>query len=119
MWGVRMRQGSDGKWVTAGIGLGIENVDGVDQSQFIVDANLFAVRNGVDGEQETVFAVQNGQTILRSALIGDATITMLKIAGDLYSTNYLAGISGWKLSRDGELEFNATYEGQGAYYIEQ
>lgn len=113
LWGVRMRQGSDGKWVTAGIGLGIENVDGVDQSQFIVDANLFAVRQGVSGSQETVFAVQDGQTILRSALIGDATITMLKIGGDLYSTNYVAGISGWKLSRDGELEFNATYAGQG------
>ena len=113
MWGVRMRQGSDGNWVTAGIGLGIENVDGVDQSQFIVDANLFAVRDGVNGNQETVFAVQGGQNILRSALIGDATITMLKIAGDLYSTNYVAGISGWKLSRDGNLEFNATYAGQG------
>ena len=80
MWGVRMRQGADGKWVTAGIGLGIENVDGVYQSQFIVDANLFAVRNGVNGNQETVFAVQGGQTILRSALIGDATITNAKIA---------------------------------------
>lgn len=113
LWGVRMRQGSDGKWVTAGIGLGIENVDGVDQSQFIVDADLFAVRQGLDGEQETVFAVENGQTILRSALIGDATITMLKIAGDLYSTNYVAGISGWKLSREGELEFNASIPGQG------
>lgn len=113
MWGVRMRQGTDGKWVTAGIGLGIENVNGVDQSQFIVDANLFAVRQGVNGSQQTVFAVEGGQTILRSALIGDATITMLKISGDLYSTNYVAGVSGWKLSRDGELEFNATVAGQG------
>ena len=113
LWGVRMRQGSDGKWVTAGIGLGIENVDGVDQSQFIVDADLFAVRQGLDGAQETVFAIEGGQTILRSALIGDATITMLKIAGDLYSTNYVAGISGWKLSREGELEFNASIPGQG------
>lgn len=113
LWGVRMRQGSDGEWVTAGIGLGIENVDGVDQSQFIVDANLFAVRDGVNGNQETVFAVHNGQVIMNSAIIGDATITMLKIAGDLYSTNYVAGISGWKLSREGELEFNASVAGEG------
>lgn len=113
LWGVRMSQAADGKWVTAGIGLGIEDVNGVTQSQFIVQADLFAVRQGLDGSQQTVFAIENGQTILRSALIGDATITMLKIAGDLYSTNYVAGISGWKLSRDGELEFNATYEGQG------
>lgn len=117
MWGVRMRQGSDGKWVTAGIGLGIENVDGVDQSQFIVDANLFAVRNGVNGNQETVFAVQGGQTILRSALIGDATITMLKIGGDLYSTNYVAGVSGWRLQRDGNFEINAPIAGQGRTHI--
>lgn len=113
LWGVRMRQGSDGKWVTAGIGLGITDVNGVVQSQFIVDADLFAVRQGLDGAQETVFAIEGGQTILRSALIGDATITMLKIAGDLYSTNYVAGISGWKLSREGELEFNASIPGQG------
>ena len=79
LWGVRMRQGSDGKWVNAGIGLGIENVDGVDQSQFIVDANLFAVRQGVDGSQQTVFAIENGQTILRSALIGDAVIDTANI----------------------------------------
>ena len=109
-----MRQSTtDGKWVNAGIGLGIEDVDGVTQSQFIVQSDLFAVRQGVDGAQETVFALQDGQTILRSALIGDATITMLKIAGDLYSTNYVAGISGWKLSREGELEFNASIPGQG------
>ena len=113
LWGVRMRQGSDDKWVTAGIGLGIEDVDGIAQSQFIVDADLFAVRQGINGSQQTVFAVQGGQPILRSALIGDATITMLKIAGDLYSTNYVAGVSGWKLSRGGELEFNASIAGQG------
>ena len=86
MWGVRMRQGTDGNWVTAGIGLGIENVDGVDQSQFIVDANLFAVRDGVDGNQETVFAVQGGQTVMRSALIGDASITSAKIADAAITT---------------------------------
>ncbi len=57
-----MRQGSDGKWVTAGIGLGIENVDGVDQSQFIVDANLFAVRQGINGSQQAVFAIENDPT---------------------------------------------------------
>lgn len=86
MWGVRMRQGTDGKWVTAGIGLGIENVGGVDQSQFIVDANLFAVRNGVNGNQQTVFAVQNGQVIMNSAVIGDATISNAKIANAAITT---------------------------------
>lgn len=86
MWGVRMRQGSDGKWVTAGIGLGIENVDGVDQSQFIVDANLFAVRDGVNGSQKTAFAVQNGQVVINSAVIGDASITSAKIADAAITT---------------------------------
>lgn len=79
LWGVRMSQAADGKWVTAGIGLGIEDVNGVTQSQFIVQADLFAVRQGLDGAQETVFAIEGGQTILRSALIGDATIGRAKI----------------------------------------
>lgn len=119
MWGVRMRQGSDGKWVTAGIGLGIENVDGVDQSQFIVDANLFAVRQGVDGAQETVFAVEGGQTILRSALIGDATIGMTKLTGDLYSAGYSeVNKTGWKFFQDGRIKIFGKVAGGGSMQID-
>jgi predicted phage tail protein len=117
MWGVKLQINSRGEYVTAGIGLGIENDGGVLQSSFAVQADKFTVVNGVEGSQQVPFAVSQGQVIIRSAFIGDATITMAKIGGNLYSTNYVAGVSGWMLKRDGSFEINSPVSGQGRILI--
>ena len=115
MHGVKLQLSKDNKWVNAGYTIGIDGK--TLQSTTIFDTNNFLIRNGVNGQSQTMFAVQGSQTIIRSALIGDATITMAKIGGDLYSTNYVAGKSGWRLQQDGTFEINTTVAGQGRIEI--
>lgn len=44
-----------------------------------------------------------GTITAASAIIADAAITNAKIGGDIQSTNYVAGTSGWRLDRSGNL----------------
>jgi hypothetical protein len=53
-----------------------------------------------------------GDATITNAKIQDATITFGKIVDTLSSTNYVAGLSGWSISRSGQAEFNsATFRG--------
>ncbi len=115
MWAVKMQVNSNGQYVAAGIGLGIEqNADGLLQSQFLVSADRFAVVNTLAGGGITTpFVVSNGQVFMRSAMIEDGTITMLKIGQALQSDNYVAGVQGWLLDKAGNLEFNGPAPGGG------
>jgi len=113
MWSVKMQLNANGQYVAAGIGLGIENVDGQLQSQFLVSADRFAVVNNIDGVLSTPFTVQNGQVFMRSAFIQDGSISMLKIGEALQSDNYVAGVQGWRLDKAGNLEFNGPAPGGG------
>lgn len=113
MWSVKMRLNQNGQYVAAGIGLGIENVDGQLQSQFLVSADRFAVVNNINGVLSSPFTVQDGQVFMRSAFIQDGSITMLKIGEALQSDNYVAGVQGWRLDKAGNLEFNGPAPGGG------
>ncbi|SDU69247.1 Phage-related protein, tail component [Pseudomonas synxantha] len=109
-WSVRMQyETATGLYKIAGIGLGLENGPGGLQSQFIVDADRFAI-----GQAETVpFAVTGGQTFIKAAFIQDGTITNAKIGSYISSTNYIAGQQGWILNKDGTFEINGVVPGQG------
>ncbi|MGY3026187.1 putative phage tail protein [Pseudomonas lurida] len=113
MWSVKMRLNQNGQYVAASVGLGIENVDGELQSQFLVSADTFAVVNEINGVLSSPFTVQNGQVFMRSAFIQDGSITMLKIGQALQSDNYAAGVQGWRLDKAGNLEFNGPAPGGG------
>lgn len=118
MWSVKMSVTANGQYVTAGIGLGIENVNGVFQSQFLVAADRFAIVNTIAGGAISVpFAVQGGQVFMNSAFIADGTITNAKIGSYISSTNYIAGVQGWILNKDGTLEINGIVPGQGRLVI--
>jgi predicted phage tail protein len=118
MWSVKMQIDSNGRYVAAGIGLGIENGPAGLQSQFIVSADRFAVVNSIAGGPLAVpFVVQNGQTFISSAFIADGTITNAKIGSYISSTNYIAGQQGWILNKDGTLEINGIVPGQGRLVI--
>lgn len=54
---------------------------------------------------------------INSAKIADASITSAKIASAIQSDNYVQDVSGWKLSRDGTFELNASISGQGRLKI--
>uniref|UniRef100_UPI002E808A80 phage tail tip fiber protein n=1 Tax=Pseudomonas sp. Z13 TaxID=2983409 RepID=UPI002E808A80 len=109
-WSVRMQyESATGLYKYAGIGLGLENGPGGLQSQFIIDADRFAI-----GQAGTVpFAVTGGQTFIQAAFIQDGTITNAKIGSYISSTNYIAGQQGWILNKDGTFEINGVVPGQG------
>jgi len=108
-WSVRMQVAAGGGYTFAGIGLGIENGPGGLQSQFIISADRFAV-----GQKDAFpFLIQDGQTIIANAFIGNGTITNAKIGDYIQSNNYSAGTTGWKLFFDGTFEINGNVPGQG------
>jgi len=118
MWSVKMQVAADGKYIAAGIGLGIENTGAGLQSQFLVAADRFAIVNTIAGGAISVpFAVQGGQVFINSAFIADGTITNAKIGSFISSTNYIAGQQGWILNKDGTLEINGIVPGQGKLII--
>lgn len=118
MWSVKMQVASNGQYVAAGIGLGIENTGAGLQSQFLVSADRFAVVNTIAGGAISVpFAVQGGQVFMNSAFIMDGAITNAKIGNYISSTNYIAGQQGWILNKDGTLEINGIVPGQGRLVI--
>lgn len=114
-WSMRFQQMSDGTLVQAGIGLGFENdVEGNLQTNFVVNANTFAVYNGAVGAGgEAVFATSGQETYIKSAFIQNASINMLKIGDNLFSDDYVAGMTGWKLGKGGNIEFNGSVANGG------
>ncbi len=113
MWSVKLGLTADGKYYGAGMGIGVENTPQGMQSQVLFQADRFAVINVANGQITTPFVIQGGQVFINSAVIGDGTIDMAKIATALQSTNYVAGQQGWRLDKNGTLEFNGSVAGGG------
>ncbi|VVO68614.1 hypothetical protein PS865_01201 [Pseudomonas fluorescens] len=111
-WSVKMQVTSDGKYVAAGVGLGIENGPAGLQSQFLVSADRFAIVNTIAGGAISVpFAVQGGQVFMNSAFIQDASIGNAKIGFFIQSDNYIAGVQGWRIDKAGNFELNSPLGG--------
>ena len=113
MWAVKLNVNSQGQYVAAGIGLGIENGPAGLQSTFLVQADKFAVINGVNNSLSAPFVVQGSQVFIKDAFIANGSITMLKIGDSLQSDNYVAGSTGWRLLKNGLFEINGQVAGQG------
>jgi len=105
-WSVRLQyETSTGEYKWAGVGLGLENGPGGLQTKFVIDADLFAL-----GQGGTVpFAVQGGQTFIKSAFIQDASIGVAKLTQSIQSANYVPGKTGLMINFvTGEFELNST-----------
>ena len=76
------------------------------------NANQFVLMSGSGDTQYSPFAVVNGQVFISSAFIQDGTITNAKV-GDLSSTGWEAGLTGWHLGKDGTFENNGTSSSGG------
>ncbi|WP_174907971.1 phage tail protein [Burkholderia diffusa] len=104
---------SDGRTYIAGIGIGVNNNEGIVESQVLVSAQRFAVVDPNNGGASIVpFVVQGGQVFLRQALIGAGWITNAMIGSYIQSDNYIAGQQGWRLDKSGWFEINST-DGRG------
>lgn len=113
-WTLKMETStSGGQKYVAGIALGI---DSTGLSQFLVQADRFGLVNSVNGKITTPFVVENSIAYMNGAYIKDGTITNAKV-GDLQSTNFVSGRSGWRFGKNGALEINGNSGGNGRLVI--
>ncbi|MDY7067560.1 hypothetical protein PsexTeo8_40420 [Pseudomonas extremaustralis] len=113
MYSIKTQLTVDGKPYLAGIGIGVENDEGIITSQVLIAASRFAI---IDPNTTNVFypfVVQDNAAYIDTAFIRDGSITMLKIGQALESDNYVAGVQGWRLDKAGNLEFNGPAPGGG------
>lgn len=104
---------SNGTYYGAGMGIGIENTPEGIQSQVVFLADRFAVMSAINGTPRAFFAVQGGITYMDTAFIQNGTVSFLKVGDDVQSTNYIEGQTGWRLAKNGNLEFNGPVAGGG------
>ena len=119
MWSVKLQLNSNNQYVYAGVGLGIENVAGNLQSNFIVRADQFSILNNQpNGTVSSPFIVSGGQTFISSAFIADGTISNAKIGEFIQSTNWNpTAKTGWQLNKNGNFTIYGNVAGQGSIEI--
>lgn len=113
MYSIKTQLTVDGKPYLAGIGVGVENDEGVITSQVLIAASRFAI---VDPNTTNVFypfVVQDNAAYIDTAFIRNGSINMLKIGDYLQSDDYVEGQTGWRLAKSGGIEFNGPFEGGG------
>lgn len=103
----------DGEMYNAGMSLAVLAEAGQPVvTRVAFNADQFVLLSGSGDTQYSPFAVINGQTFISEAFIHDGTITNAKIGNEIYSLNYVKGISGWYIGKNGDAEFsNATFRG--------
>ncbi|HGE8424971.1 TPA: DUF1983 domain-containing protein [Serratia marcescens] len=107
-WSLKVQADNAGRQFVAGMALG---VDGAGNSQFLVQADRFALLNNPNGSVSSPFAVQNGQTFINAAFIANASIDSAKIAQEITSSNYAwhddpAYRQGWAINKNGYATFS-------------
>lgn len=114
MWSVKLQVNQAGQYVTAGIGLGIENEGGVLQSQLLFLADRVAFLSNIDGTPTNLMTAQGGQVFINSAVINQADIVNLIVTGELRSSDYVEGQQGIRINFvTNEFEVNGAVAGQG------
>ncbi|WP_337127250.1 phage tail tip fiber protein [Proteus terrae] len=87
-WTMKVQQDSKGNKVITGIGLGF-NAQG--NSQFLVNAQNFAVISSLNGKVVTPFVVKNGQVVIHEALMDKAWIQKLVVLDYFKSSGFDKG----------------------------
>ena len=114
-YGVKLGLKYNGVEYSAGMSMELVGSGTGVKSQFIFDANRFAISNGIgsgSGQWSLPFVVESNQVFIQSAVIKDGSITNAKIGNRIQSNNYVAGSQGWAIDKSGSAEFsNATVRG--------
>lgn len=111
LWSVKMETTAGGQKYAASFGLGLQVDPSGVSSQFVVRADTFMLLNLANGTPVSPFSVSSGQTFIRSALIQDGSIDMLKIGSNLQSNNYVPDVSGWAFRPDGTFQMMGNTPG--------
>lgn len=114
-YGVKLGLKYNGVEYSAGMSMELVGSGHNVRSQFIFDANRFAISNGIgsgSGQWSLPFVVESNQVFIKSAVIKDGSITNAKIGNRIQSNNYVSGSAGWAIDKSGSAEFsNATVRG--------
>ncbi|HHI5590405.1 TPA: phage tail protein [Klebsiella pneumoniae] len=113
-WMVKMETNNNGQKYAAGIALGVDGKNM--QSQFLVQADRFALINTSNGNTTTPFVIDNGVTYMNAAYIKDGSIGSAKV-GDLMSSGFQENVRGWRISRDGTMNINGSGPGSSRTVI--
>ncbi|MGQ3907955.1 phage tail protein [Enterobacter hormaechei] len=107
MYSIKVAVDANGKRYAAGMGIGVENTPSGMQSQVLFLADRFAVMMQAGGTPTIVFTTQNGQLIIRDAVIGEGTIGNTKIGNYIQSSTWDGtGNVGWHINKSGYAVFN-------------
>ncbi|WP_262020246.1 DUF1983 domain-containing protein [Pseudomonas sp. Pse35] len=106
---IKAQTNVDGRKVMAGLALGSDG----ETSEILAFAQRFAIIDEVSGAATFPFVVSGGQVFISSAVIKTGMITNAMIGNYIQSNNYVAGVSGWRLSFDGTFEMNGNIAGLG------
>ncbi|WWD11075.1 tail protein [Escherichia phage Phagiculus] len=115
-YGVKLGLKYQGMEYGAGMSMELVGSGGNVRSQFIFDANRFAISNGISqgsGQWSLPFVVENNQVFIQSAVIQDGSITNAKIGNAIQSNNFVANNTGWRLDKAGTFENNGFTAGEG------
>lgn len=110
-YGIKLGLTYNGVEYGAGMSMELTGSGGDVRSQFIFDANRFAISNGISsgsGQWSLPFVVENNQVFIQSAVIQDGSIGNAKIGNVISSNDYVAGSQGWAILKSGASEFNNT-----------
>lgn len=114
-YGVKLGLKYNGVEYSAGMSMELAGSGDNVRSQFIFDANRFAISNGIgsgSGQWALPFVVESNQVFIQSAVIKDGSITNAKIGNRIQSNNYVQGSHGWAIDKSGFAELsNATVRG--------
>lgn len=102
-WGVKVNTSSGGKNYVAGIQLGI---NGSGQSQFLVQADQFGVYVPNGDKSNLVFGIDGNGAYMQQAMARNLVIDFAQISNNIQSTNYVEGVSGWAINKNGGAQFN-------------
>ena len=106
---IKTKTTANGKTVMAALALGSDG----ETSEIIAFAQRFAIVDEVSEQLILPFVVSGGQVFINSAVIQTGMITNAMIGNYIQSNNYVAGVSGWRLSFDGTFEMNGNIAGLG------
>lgn len=116
MYNIKVGVTSNGQYYAAGMGIGVQNTPSGMQSQVIFLADRFAVTTQAGGTVTLPFVIQNGQTFINQAFIGNGWIQNAMIGDYIQSTTWDGtGNVGWHINKSGYAVFNNVTVRGGVY----
>ncbi|MCW3936079.1 host specificity protein J [Pseudomonas aeruginosa] len=115
LYSVKLQAHANGQKYAAGWQLGFDSGTSVTTMAFQADRFLWF--NSSSGQTVAPVSIVGGQMFINNAMIQDGSITNAKIGSSIQSDNYVAGKTGWRLTKSGQFEINGTVPGEGRLKI--